>query len=73
MKKLTVIASTLFLFGLFSIILKAFISEYVDSQGVLHEWFFLLPIGFGIIFIALCMFLVSLIASIVKNLKGNKI
>jgi len=56
MKKLTVIASTLFLFGLFSIILKAFIPEYVDSQGVLHEWFFLLPIGFGIIFIALCCF-----------------
>ncbi|MEB7723882.1 DUF3955 domain-containing protein [Mammaliicoccus fleurettii] len=73
MNKLNVAASILFLLGLCTILLKGFTPEYVDSQGVLREWFFLLPIGFGTVFIALCLFLVSIIINIIKRIKGVNI
>lgn len=37
------------LLGLAAILLKGFTVEYVDAAGVLHENFFLLPLGFGLI------------------------
>lgn len=36
------------LLGLAAILLKGFTVEYVDAAGVLHENFFLLPLGFGL-------------------------
>lgn len=71
MKNLNIVSLVLFIIGAITIVSKSFTPEYIDSQEVLHEWFFLLPIGFGIIFIALCTFVVSLIVMIITSLKVN--
>ncbi|MBW0766205.1 DUF3955 domain-containing protein [Mammaliicoccus lentus] len=73
MKSLNITALFLFIVGAITIVSKSFTPEYIDSQGILHEWFFLLPIGFGIVFIALCTFVVSLLISIIKKNKINNI
>lgn len=72
MKRLNILASFLFIVGVIVIVSKSFTPEYIDSQGVLHEWFFLLPIGFGTIFIALCIFVINLIFDIIKKIKVKK-
>ena len=73
MKSLNITALFLFIVGAITIVSKSYTPEYIDSQGVLHEWFFLLPIGFGIIFVALCIFVVSLFVSIIKRFRSNNI
>lgn len=72
MKSLNIAGFFLFIIGAITIVSKSFTPEYIDSQGILHEWFILLPVGFGAIFIALCIFLVSSIVSISKKFKINK-
>lgn len=42
----TLVGEGLLLFGLACFLIKAASVEYVDAQGVLHENFFLLPIGY---------------------------
>ncbi|PTK00471.1 DUF3955 domain-containing protein [Mammaliicoccus sciuri] len=71
MKSLNITALFLFIVGAITIVSKSFTPEYIDSQGILHD--FLLPIGFGIVFIALCTFVVSLLISIIKKNKINNI
>ncbi|MEB8265326.1 DUF3955 domain-containing protein [Mammaliicoccus sciuri] len=71
MRNLNIAALILFVLGVITLSSKSFTPEYIDSQGILHEWFFLIPIGFGIIFISLFIFLVSLIISIIKSFKLN--
>lgn len=51
------IGTTILLFGVFCLIAKALSPEYLDAQGYLHEDFFLLPIGFGLLFAAVLLFL----------------
>ncbi len=45
-----VMGGILILLGMLLLALKALTPEYVDAEGVLHEWFFLLPLGFGCLF-----------------------
>lgn len=54
---LSVIGMTSFLLGLMLLFIKSASVEYVDSEGVLHENFFLLPIGFFFMCCGLLLFL----------------
>ena len=53
--------------GVLCIIIKAFTPEYVDSEGILHEYFFLLPIGFFFIFVSLILFIIIGIKKLLKK------
>ena len=64
--KLTLI---LLLFGVFLLILKGILPEKIDSNGILNEHFFLLPIGFGFIFFSIIIFIYNYIY---KKLISNK-
>lgn len=39
--------------GIISFVIKGLSGDYLDSQGILHEYFFLIPIGYLLIFIGL--------------------
>ncbi len=45
------------LMGLLCFMIKSQSIEYVDAQGVLHENFFLIPVGYGLIFIGILIIL----------------
>ncbi|ELC8349191.1 DUF3955 domain-containing protein, partial [Clostridium perfringens] len=65
-----IVASFLLLIGFGCLIVKGLSVEYVDSYGVFHENFFLLPIGFLFIFSGFITFLVigfKKIMSIIKK------
>lgn len=64
------IAAGLMGLGALLIIIKAFSVEYIDEAGILHENFFLLPIGFGFIFIGLIVMIVALLCKL-ANKKSN--
>jgi len=51
----------LILLGGVLILLKGLLPEYIDEEGILHEPFFLLPIGFGLIGIGLIIYVIKLI------------
>ena len=44
--------------GLVSLALKTFAAEYIDAQGILHENFFLIPLGFALLLLSLILFVV---------------
>ena len=46
-------------FGISCIFLKAVSVEYIDTQGILHENFFLLPVGFLCLFCGFITFLLQ--------------
>jgi transcriptional regulator with XRE-family HTH domain len=50
---LIIIATFLLLFGFGCLLIKSMSVEYVDSAGLLHENFFLIPIGYLFIFCSL--------------------
>ncbi len=62
-----------FVFGFMLIILKGFSNEYVDTQGVLHEKFFLLPIGFLFMFLGVCFLVIVLVKNLTKNFYKQKL
>ena len=43
--------------GIGCLVIKSLSVEYIDAQGMLHENFFLLPIGFLFIFSSLMTFI----------------
>ncbi len=53
------IGTILLLCGVFCLTAKALSPEYLDAAGYLHENFFLLPIGFGLLFAAILFFLAA--------------
>lgn len=51
MKKMILkIGIALTIAGVACIVIKGALPEYLDENGILHEAFFLLPIGFGSLF-----------------------
>lgn len=52
-----IVGAVLLCIGAGCIILKGMTVEYIDAAGVLHENFFLLPIGFLFLFSGLTVFL----------------
>lgn len=65
----TVIGSVLMIMGLMCLIIKAFSVEYIDASGILHENFFLLPVGFLFIFSGALVVIVTCTSYIVKKLR----
>lgn len=53
--------------GLACLIVKAMSKSYVDAQGILHEPFFLLPVGFGLMTLGL---IVLVISTIMKSMQA---
>lgn len=66
------IGTVLFIMGGECIFIKANSVEYVDSTGVLHENFFLLPVGFLFIFLGLVIFLVGFVPMVKKYISRQK-
>ncbi len=64
-----VIGALLLCLGILLLVIKAFSVEYVDASGILHENFFLLPLGFLSIFCGLIAFATVGIKTIVKKVK----
>ena len=54
----TLTGTILLLLGIVCLVIKALSVEYIDAQGILHENFFLLPIGFSLLFAGCIVFLV---------------
>ena len=65
-----IIGAALLCIGAACILIKANSVEYIDAQGLLHENFFLLPIGLLFIFSGLVTFVVTGIKNIVGKLKN---
>ncbi|MFC2695385.1 MAG: DUF3955 domain-containing protein [Lactobacillus sp.] len=57
-----VIGGVLMLIGLLCFVIKALSVEYVDRHGVLHENFFLIPIGYLFLFTGLLVIIAGLLA-----------
>jgi predicted membrane protein len=64
-----VIGALLLCLGILLLVIKASSVEYVDASGILHENFFLLPLGFLSIFCGLIAFTTVGIKTIVKKVK----
>lgn len=64
------IGAVLMLMGAGCILIKAFSVEYIDANGILHENFFLLPIGFLFIFCGLITFSITGIKAFIQRIKS---
>lgn len=65
----TLIGTFLLLFGFACFFIKGHSVEYIDSSGILHENFFLIPIGFLFLFAGLMVFLATGITYLLTLLK----
>lgn len=65
----TAIGGVLMLLGFMCFLIKALSVEYIDAQGILHENFFLIPVGFLLLFAGFLVILISGIAYLVKRHK----
>lgn len=64
----TIVGGVLMIMGLMCLIIKAFSVEYIDASGILHENFFLLPVGFLFIFSGALVIIVACASYIVRKL-----
>lgn len=64
----TIVGGVLMIMGLMCLIIKAFSVEYIDASGILHENFFLLPVGFLFIFSGVLVIIVICASYIVRKL-----
>ena len=65
----TIVGGVLMIMGLMCLIIKAFSVEYIDASGILHENFFLLPVGFLFIFSGVLVIIVTCASYIVKKIR----
>lgn len=65
----TLIGTFLLLFGFACFFIEGHSVEYIDSSGILHENFFLIPIGFLFLFAGLMVFLATGITYLLTILK----
>lgn len=65
----TIVGGVLMIMGLMCLIIKAFSVEYIDASGILHENFFLLPVGFLFIFSGVLVIIVTCVSYIVKKIR----
>lgn len=66
-----IIGGILLCIGIACIFLKAVSGEYIDSQGILHENFFLIPIGFLCLSGSFFTFLAAGIKNIISRVKSG--
>lgn len=69
----TTVGSILLIIGFLCLFIKANSVEYIDSSGILHENFYLLPIGFLFLFAGIIVFLTVGIKYIIHILKNRTI
>ena len=67
----TLIGAILLCIGLGCFIAKMLSPEYVDDNGLLHEAFYLIPIGFLFVFSSMITFSVLGVRKLVKVLRGR--
>ena len=65
----TIVGGVLMIRGLMCLIIKAFSVEYIDASGILHENFFLLPVGFLFIFSGVLVIIVAYVSYVVKKIR----
>lgn len=71
----TLIGTFLLFFGFACFFIKANSVEYIDASGILHENFYLLPIGFLFIFAGMIVFMVTgakFIIDVIRNRKDSR-
>lgn len=66
------IGAMLLCIGITCLVIKGLSVEYVDAQGILHENFFLLPVGFLFIFTSLATFCTVGVKNLITRLKEKK-
>ena len=66
------IGAVLMFMGTGCILIKAFSVEYVDANGILHENFFLLPIGFLFLFCGLLTFFITGLKTLADRIRNRK-
>ena len=64
-----VMGGILAMLGVLLLGLKALTPEYVDAEGVLHEWFFLLPTGFGYLLCGCAVLIIAGVSAIIRKIK----
>lgn len=70
----TLIGTFLLFFGFACLFIKANSVEYIDTTGILHENFFLVPVGFLFIFTGTIVFVVigvRFLVETIRNLRDN--
>lgn len=67
-----IVGGILMLAGLACFIIKALSVEYVDARGILHENFFLLPVGYLFLFAGLAVLLAGVISYAVHKKRYNR-
>lgn len=68
----TLIGAFLLFIGFACLFIKASSVEYIDASGILHENFYLLPIGFLFIFAGTIVFLATGIQFLFQVIKSRK-
>lgn len=67
----SIIGGVLLCIGILLLVIKGMSVEYIDASGILHENFFLVPIGFMCIFCGLISFVSIGIRTIVIKIKDR--
>ena len=65
----TLTGAFLMILGLACFLIKANSVEYIDKQGILHENFYLLPIGFAFLFTGFLVLLTTTTCFLVRKLR----
>lgn len=68
----TLIGAFLIVMGAMCFFIKANSVEYIDKSGILHENFYLLPVGFAFAAAGVLVIFVSCVSVLVKRHKENK-
>lgn len=63
-----VVGVTCFIFGILCLIARAITGDYIDANGILHEYFFLIPVAFVFFICGFITFLVTGIKNIIALL-----
>ncbi len=66
------IGALLVLGGMGCLIAKALSTEYIDAAGVLHEQFFLLPVGFSFLFLGVLVLIGTAVVSRIRRAREHR-
>ena len=67
MKRMMKLGGLLLLVGVVLLVMKGMSAEYVDAEGILHEQFYLIPMGFVCIFGGLLSFIIAGASKVMKG------
>lgn len=70
--RLNMIGGILLAIGVLLLVIKGLSPEYLDDENFLHEYFFLVPLGFGCIFAGVLSFVVSGVRALINRSKNKE-